>query len=548
MNSYTLILILFNLFFGIVGCQKNDQNLEVSPRVIKQFSLVGYETEEKYEHAKELSLKYCSSCHLYSSPHDLRRDDWPQVLREMGSKMGVLKNVKEQGRIDTIRPDTPMLSLQEFEEIREYYLKSSNKEETPQPTHQEYQISDGLFKVRNVDYFPKTDFHMVTMVEIDEARGLIWRGLSHNMNFEYEFGELEAINSNGQSIFKVKTNSAPVDIDYLQGNKLIFSTIGSSNYSRGKFEKINDSGHLYELSEIGNGKYSHKKISSGLVRPIDINVFRENSKQKIIVSEFGPSQPVEGRLSIYNLDKNNKAIGELYLDDRPGSTKTISYDFNYDGKPDFLRLISQHYESLELWINEGEGKYRLKEITKRPPTWGYIDLEIADFNLDQVPDIVTINGDNMSYKNPGLKPYHSISIHLGSIDEKSGIMWNDKPDYSFPLHGGMGIEVQDFDMDGYLDIAAVAINVDENDAIKRKLIFLMGDEGLKFSPKIFVNNAINDFYPLRMSAGDIDGDGDKDIVIGGMSGPYPFAGTNYQLQTMKFFTKTVILENILEKK
>ena len=57
-----------------------------------------------------------------------------------------------------------------------------------------------------------------------------------------------------------------------------------------------------------------------------------------------------------------------------------------DGRPDLMVLQAQARESLLLFLNEGDGKFRRQLIYQRPPSWGHSGFELADFNRDGAAD------------------------------------------------------------------------------------------------------------------------------------------------------------------
>ncbi len=62
------------------------------------------------------------------------------------------------------------------------------------------------------------------------------------------------------------------------------------------------------------------------------------------------------------------------IDHRPGVVRVIPHDWDGDGKLDFAALVSQHYESVELFLNR-DGKFQ------RTPIWRSDNLSFGSVAL-----------------------------------------------------------------------------------------------------------------------------------------------------------------------
>jgi hypothetical protein len=63
---------------------------------------------------------------------------------------------------------------------------------------------------------------------------------------------------------------------------------------------------------------------------------------------------------------------------RPGAIHVPVHDFN-DGRPDFLGLVSQEYETVDMFLNQGNGKFRLQNLWAGPDlTFGSSGIELVD--------------------------------------------------------------------------------------------------------------------------------------------------------------------------
>jgi len=192
--------------------------------------------------------------------------------------------------------------------------------------------------------------------------------------------------------------------------------------------------------------------------------------------------------------------------ERPGSLVSRVIDYNHDGKPDIVLLAAQAREGVFLYVNKGHGQFEEKPLIQQPPVWGYVYFELADFNGDGFPDILTANGDLGDFVCPP-KKYHGVRIYLNDGN------WNFKEAWFYPINGAFKCIAADFDGDGDLDIAVISFFPDYDKSPEESFVFLENQGGLKFKPHTFPDSFRGRW--LVMDAGDLDGDGDLDIVLGG---------------------------------
>jgi hypothetical protein len=130
---------------------------------------------------------------------------------------------------------------------------------------------------------------------------------------------------------------------------------------------------------------------------------------------------------------------------------------------------------------------------------------MADFNKDGFMDIITSNGDNGDYP-PILKAYHGIRIFLNNgkneFEEKLFL----------PVNGIGKVIARDFDNDGDLDLASIAYFADFRNILAESFIYWENEGNLRFSPSTIRN--VSEGRWITMDAGDYDGDGDLDIILG----------------------------------
>jgi hypothetical protein len=258
-------------------------------------------------------------------------------------------------------------------------------------------------------------------------------------------------------------------------------------------------GSFYAIDSTTAGAKGIKNFSR-LARPVACKVSDLNSDDvnDVIICQFGNHT---GKLSWFEGGDPQK---EHVLKAQPGARSVVVQDFNGDGKPDIIVLMAQAREELILFINEGGNRFSEKIIYQFPPVYGVSYFELADFNKDGHPDILLTNGDNWDLS-PVKKYYHGIRVLMN--DGKN----NFTVTHFFPFYGASKAVARDFDMDGDLDIAAIAF-YDDPDEQAQSFLFLENIGGERFSPSTTAAAANGKW--ITMESCDFDRDGDQDIVLG----------------------------------
>jgi hypothetical protein len=186
------------------------------------------------------------------------------------------------------------------------------------------------------------------------------------------------------------------------------------------------------------------------------------------------------------------------------------YDFDEDGRPDFLALVSQEHESLDALLNQPDGSFRLQTLWTAPDlTFGSSGIEPVDLDGDGDVDVLYTNGD--TFDNSYVNPSHGVQWfeNLGGL-EFAYHRFTDMPGAYCALAG-------DLDLDGDLDVVAAAWlppQVRPPNAPVRNAASILCLE--QTSPGEFVRHTLERDSPhhATIEMADFDDDGDLDFAVG----------------------------------
>ena len=490
-NNYQLFLLIVSMVAFLSSCEsfhRNESHRNVSISAIKK--------------GKALAKIYCQSCHLLPDPSLLDAKSWQKgVLPEMGPRLGIFHPGFEQYPKSTDKnlppgfyPSDPVIDVNDWQHIIDYYTATSPDSMPPQNRVEKITAGLTLFDVIVPDVPFRSAATTYVKINAGDSSKAIVIGDAVRQNLYF-------INRAFKLTDSIIGAGPIVDINYQPG-RMLACDIGKLNPNNGRFGKL----EAITLSARGRYAMDSAPVIDSLQRPVQVTPVDLNNdgKTDYIICEFGN---LTGALSwMENLGDNH--FRRHVIRHAPGAIKVYVQDYNHDGLPDIWALFAQGDESIFLFTNKGDGNFDQQQLLRFPPSYGSSYFELDDFNKDGYPDIVYTCGDNADYS-PVLKPYHGVYIFM---NDKSNHFTQK---YFFPINGCYKAMARDYDEDGDLDIATISFFADYANQPQESFVYLRNDGDFHFHPYSIPQAGKGRW--LTMDAGDVDGDGKTDLILGTFS-------------------------------
>ncbi|MEZ5016673.1 MAG: FG-GAP-like repeat-containing protein [Flavipsychrobacter sp.] len=463
--------------------------------------LLSFSCKQKKElgQGEQLAKQYCASCHQFPEPELLNKSSWElYMLPRMGVFLGVIEhdslkgilaaNAQEQAAIDAagIVPSRQIVTDEEWQQIKDYYLSLAPKE-LEQPKIKAISNNLDLFKVKVPEY--KLSPPSATMIRFDTVNNAIFVGDA---------------NSQSLSIFSS-------DLNFVQGAKVGETPVWMQEFSNeymitmmGSFSPT-DVGSGYILS-LPKGQSKPYKVIDSLRRPVHSSYgdIDGDGLMDIVTCEFSKWT---GVLSWWH-NNGDGNFDKRVLRYRPGAVKAYLKDMNKDGYDDIIALFGQGDEGVFTYYNDGKGNFKEEYTLRFPPSYGSTYFQLFDFNKDGFDDIIYTAGDNADFP-PILKPYHGIYIYINDGHNKF------EQQQFLQLNGAYAAMPADYDNDGDIDIAAISFFPDYQKQSNESFVFYNNDGQGNYTLSTIENPTLGRW--IVMDNGDVDNDGDIDIVLGALA-------------------------------
>jgi hypothetical protein len=442
----------------------------------------------------------CAICHLLPPPEILPKSAWKRVVRDMTGLIVEGTGMPASSAASALDFD--------FEQIADYYERRAPSE-LPSPApwpaadparfvrHRlDFAGAKGPAAVANVRLLTLATGARPEVVAVDMLAGLVLAGDGKpGSSGLREIGHLAS-----------PCHVSAVDLDRDGRTDLLIADLGNPVPGDTK------QGSVTWMRSRPDGTYQTIPLVTGLPRVADVEAgdFDGDGDLDLVVAAFG-WRKVGAILLLENQTKDwSKPVFETHVvDTRTGAIHVPVADLDGDGRLDFVALVSQQHETVSAFLGDGKGSFREETIDRAPhPAWGSSGIQLVDLDGDKDLDVLVTNGDMLD--DFQLKPYH-------------GIRWLENrgrfpfvPHEVAPFFGALRAQAADLDGDGDMDIVACSLVQLARTAgaapPSRDLPSLVWLE--QTAPGRFERHTLEaGGRHLSLDLGDVDGDGDVDIVV-----------------------------------
>lgn len=445
-----------------------------------------------------LARAMCSTCHLYPEPELLDKVTWKKhILPRMGAFLGVYSDsltrnelieegpAKAKVLAENVFPESQLIDSAQWNAIQAFYHKNAPDEP----------IKGDVLEIGTTEQFKaiRPAFGLkppsTTFIELEDKAGKIYLGDAFT-------GTFYALNEQLKQFGAAKTTESPVWMTQNESEFLI-TVMGSFSPTDAP------NGMLISLPKDGGDV---KQLITRLQRPVHHSVadLDGDGLEDLIICEFAKWT---GSLSWWkNLGGGN--YERHILKNEPGSMKAYPRDWNGDGLMDIIALFGQGNEGIWAYINDGNGGFEEETILRFPASYGSSYFKLHDLDGDGDEDIIYCAGDNADFP-PILKHYHGIRLYFNNGDNTF-----DEPIF-IQLNGAYAAIPSDFDGDGDMDLAAISFFPDFENHPEEGFVYLENKGDWNFAATTFPEVEAGRW--IVMDAGDIDRDGDQDLVLGALT-------------------------------
>ena len=200
---------------------------------------------------------------------------------------------------------------------------------------------------------------------------------------------------------KAPAHVEAIDFDHDGDLDLVVASLGVLNPSNNRV------GSVVVLENDGHQRFVNHVVASNIARVADVRAgdLDGDGDLDLAVAGFGYD---DGETSWLE-NKGGWTFEQHVLLRLSGPINAIVADINHDGAPDIVALVSQEWEEIWVFVNDGRGHFTPKMIWgSTNPDFGSSWISVVDLDRDGDLDILYSNGDAFDYAPANSRPWHGV--------------------------------------------------------------------------------------------------------------------------------------------
>ncbi|MDQ8200539.1 VCBS repeat-containing protein [Pelagicoccus enzymogenes] len=271
-------------------------------------------------------------------------------------------------------------------------------------------------------------------------------------------------------------------------------------------------GSVLLLENKGEGHFEQRVLLENVPRVTYVTAadLNEDGRLDLVVGMFGF---YDGEIR-WMEDLGNGEYASHTLLDLSGTIHAPVCDVDGDGDLDIVALVSQDWEEIHVFENDGgggfQGRVAYGSLNKN---FGSSGICLADVDDDGSIDIVYTNGDGLDYSTPGPRSWHGVqwlrNDGLGNFEYRR----------IADLPGAISPLVVDYDGDGKRDIVVVSGFNDWTLPEAVSVVCYRQEEAMAFERLVLAREPT---HLISVDGADMDEDGEVELVTGAFMYYPPF--------------------------
>jgi len=271
-------------------------------------------------------------------------------------------------------------------------------------------------------------------------------------------------------------------------------------------------GAVVLLEQTARGRFTPHVVLDKVARVADVRTgdLDGDGDLDLSVAHFGYDQGETRWLE----NQGGWRFASHLLQELSGPINAEIADIDGDADLDIVTLVSQEWEEIYAFVNDGRGQFTPRRIFGASnEDFGSSWISLADLDGDGDADVVYSNGDAFDYATTSGRSWNGLQW----LENTGGGAFTYHRLADIP--GASGPQAADLDGDGDLDIAVVSAYNNWADPNAQSLVVLEQTSRGVFALRDVANTPT---HLLALAIGDLTGDGQPDLVTGGMHMSWPY--------------------------